>query len=113
MPLKSAPYWLVECDNCGKRASAEQVKLLLSGEMATWGQKGVAVAEAVAVAWTEKDGRFHCPACPPLDVDDDCPVEVVLSSGSIPCTLARGHAEPHSFGDTLLPFEDETGGPAA
>jgi hypothetical protein len=40
---------------------------------------------------------------------DACPIEARFADGRVPCTLPRGHAEPHSFGDTLLPFEDETG----
>lgn len=37
----------------------------------------------------------------------DCPVEAVFPDGRVPCTLPRGHAEPHAYGDTLLPFDEE------
>ena len=40
-------------------------------------------------------------------VSDACPMETVYYDGRVPCTLPRGHAEPHAYGDTVLPFADE------
>lgn len=103
MPLKSKPYWYAECDNCGERAECYD-------GITAWEQKDAAADEAIAADWTEQDGRFHCPTCPALDVGEDCTVEAVFSDGCVPCILPRGRAEPHSYGDTVIPFADETGG---
>ena len=64
MPIKSAPYYYAECDNCGVRAEYE-------GDIGAWEQAHAAADEAIADDWTEKDGKFHCPSCPPLDVDEE------------------------------------------
>ena len=38
-----------------------------------------------------------------------CPHEAVFPDGRVPCTLPRHAAgEPHVYGDTLLPFDEET-----
>ena len=58
MSLKSAPYYWVECDNCGTRCDY--------GEFA-------AVYEAIEAEdlardrdWSCEHGKHHCPHCPPL-----------------------------------------------
>lgn len=42
-----------------------------------------------------------------------CPTEAVFSDGRVPCTLSRNHAEPHEFGDTVLPFASDIPGTTA
>jgi hypothetical protein len=37
----------------------------------------------------------------------DCPGEAVFGDGRVPCVLPKGHAPPHKYGDTLLPFDDD------
>jgi hypothetical protein len=61
MPVKSAPYYWVECDNCGIRCEY--------GEFAAYGERSIAVDEAVDVYdWTADGGdRFHCPKCSELE----------------------------------------------
>ena len=61
MPIKSAPYYWVECDGCGERAEYD--------EFAAWSEKSQAID--YAADWTQDGEKFHCPACPPLDVDED------------------------------------------
>ena len=61
--LKSDPYYWVECDNCGERCEY--------GDFAAWSDFGMAIDGAINSDWTEKDGKHHCPSCPPLDVDED------------------------------------------
>ena len=36
-----------------------------------------------------------------------CPSEAVFTDGTVPCTLPRGHEEPHAYGDRLVLFDDE------
>jgi hypothetical protein len=65
MPLESAPYYFAVCDGCGKRATYHD------DEITAWEQAEAAADEAVAMEWTQDGDRLHCPACPPLDVDEE------------------------------------------
>jgi hypothetical protein len=58
MALKSAPYYWVECDNCGIRCDYD--------DYAAWSDDGQAIDEAVTRDWSHHGDRDHCPACPPL-----------------------------------------------
>ena len=64
MPIESEPYYFAVCDNCGKRAEYHD------GEITGWQQKDAVADETTALEWTEKDGKFHCLQCPPLDAGD-------------------------------------------
>lgn len=77
-----------------------------------------------AQAWFDRTEAFYraaeaaAPAIPSppvaadLDRDGDaCPIEAVFPDGRVPCVLPRNHDQPHSFGDTLLPFADEEPAP--
>jgi len=59
MPLKSAPFYYVECDNCGTRADYD--------EFAAYADPGVAADETIALDWTNAGDVWHCETCPPLD----------------------------------------------
>jgi hypothetical protein len=63
MPIKSAPYYYAVCDNCGERADYD--------EFTAWEDPSQARDQAIAAEWTERDDRWHCPKCPPLDTDED------------------------------------------
>ena len=80
MSLKSAPYWWVECDNCGERADY--------GDFPAMDSEGDAVAYAIDSEWSKQGERHHCPDCPriadcercgkdagllPMERDDHCP----------------------------------------
>lgn len=73
MPLESAPYWFARCDRCQKRAQY--------GDISAFEEPDHATEMATASEWTEKDGVWHCPDCPPLDVDEDEP-DTAASAGS-------------------------------
>ena len=60
MPIKSAPYYWLECDNCGTTAEY--------GDFSAWKDQDSAIGHACD--WTHGGEKHHCPACPPLDVDD-------------------------------------------
>jgi hypothetical protein len=61
MPIKSAPYYWLECDNCGERADYD--------DFSAW--KDLSMAIDRAEEWTQDGEKFHCPMCPPLDVEAD------------------------------------------
>lgn len=56
MTIKSAPYYWVECNNCGTRCEYD--------EFSAWADPGYAVQGAVDGDWTQQGDRHHCPACP-------------------------------------------------
>ena len=58
MPVKSAPYYWIECDNCGERCDY--------GDYAAWGEIDQAVAATDAYDWTNDGDRWHCVKCPVL-----------------------------------------------
>lgn len=62
MPISNAPYYFAVCDNCGERADYN--------EFSAFEEPGHAIDEAISAEWTQDGEKFHCPACPPLDVDD-------------------------------------------
>ena len=63
MSIKSAPYYWVECDNCGERCDY--------GDLAAYDDAEMAVDIALDSEWTGKDDLQHCPACPPLDAGEE------------------------------------------
>jgi len=60
MPIMSAPYYWLECDNCGRLADYD--------DFSAWKDKASAIDQAEE--WTQDGEKFHCPACPSLEPDD-------------------------------------------
>lgn len=63
MPLESAPYWFTRCDRCGRRGQY--------GDFSAFEEADHAADMARGSDWTEKNGAWHCPDCPPLDAGDE------------------------------------------
>jgi hypothetical protein len=93
MSLKSAPYWWVDCDNCGERCDY--------GDFAAWAEVDHAIDGAIESEWTtDGSGKYHCTACPqiakcercgkdagddPMDRDDHCPeCWAIVSAEDVP-----------------------------
>lgn len=66
MPIKSAPYYWLECDNCGGLADYD--------DFSAWKDETSAIDQAEE--WTRDGGKFHCPMCPSLEPDDETPAPV-------------------------------------
>lgn len=64
MSLRSAPYYWVECNNCGERCEYDDFSA-----MSTPGQ---AVGLAVDADWSEQGERHHCPECPTIADCEKC-----------------------------------------
>jgi hypothetical protein len=64
MPLKSAPYYWVECDNCGNRIDY--------GDFSALADDGQAVDGALDSEWTTDGDRWHCFNCPTIAKCDRC-----------------------------------------
>ena len=60
MPVKSAPYYWLECDGCGELADYDEFSAF----------KDFSTAIDRAEEWTRDGEKFHCSACPPLDAED-------------------------------------------
>lgn len=60
MSIRSAPYYWVECDNCGERAEYS------GGEISAWKEAAQAVDGVVDDEWSIHGDKHHCPRCPPL-----------------------------------------------
>lgn len=58
MTLRSAPYYWVECDNCGGRCDY--------GDFSAMADAGSAVDGAADADWSCHGEKHHCPDCPPL-----------------------------------------------
>ena len=58
MSLKSAPYWWVECNNCGTRCEY--------GDFAAMSESSAAIDGAVNADWSHHGEKDHCDRCPPL-----------------------------------------------
>lgn len=58
MSVKSAPYYWVECDNCGARCEY--------GDFSAWADKSYAIDSAVDGDWYADGDKHHCPDCPSL-----------------------------------------------
>ncbi len=63
MPIMSAPYYWLECDNCGRLADYD--------DFSAWKDKASAIDQAEE--WTQDGEKFHCPMCPPLGDDEPEP----------------------------------------
>ena len=61
MPVQSEPFYFLVCDGCGERADYD--------DYSAWADPGQAVD--AADDWTQEGEKFHCPHCPPLDVEDE------------------------------------------
>lgn len=65
MAIKTAPYYWLECDQCGKRCDY--------GEFAAYADESYALGEAVdGLDWTTDGQRHHCPDCPGLCRCEEC-----------------------------------------
>lgn len=65
MTIKDAPYYWVECDNCGERA--------IYGEWSAMSDRDQAEEMALDDGdWTTDGEKHHCLRCPPLFKCDDC-----------------------------------------
>lgn len=65
MSIKNAPYYWVECDDCGERAEY--------GEYSALADQGDAETMALEDADFTTDGvEHHCHRCPPLFKCEDC-----------------------------------------
>jgi hypothetical protein len=56
MSLKSAPYYWVECDDCG-------VKSTEGGEYTAWDDAGTAEQDALDSEWIQVAGKDYCYEC--------------------------------------------------
>lgn len=57
MAIKSAPYYWIECDKCGRRCPPEDY------EITAWSDKEGAIACALGAEWSLSDERDLCPDC--------------------------------------------------
>ena len=64
MTLKSAPYYWVECDNCGVRCEYD--------EFSAWADPGYAEQGAIDSNWSSQGERHHCPRCPHIADCERC-----------------------------------------
>lgn len=62
--IKSAPYYWLECDACGKRAEYDEFSALAS--------TSEAIELAVDADWTTDGMRHNCPTCPALFRCEEC-----------------------------------------
>ena len=65
MSVKEAPYYWVECDDCGERCEY--------GDFSAMGDAGQAIDGALEADWSEDgSGKHHCPSCPALTKCENC-----------------------------------------
>lgn len=64
MSIKSAPFYWLECDNCGKRADY--------GEFVSLEDEDQAISVALDSEWTTDGERYHCPDCPVIARCENC-----------------------------------------
>ena len=64
MTIKSAPYYWVECNNCGSRCEY--------GDFTAMADDGQAVDGAVEDEWSVQGERHHCPSCPYIADCEKC-----------------------------------------
>ena len=64
MTIKSAPYYWLECNNCGERAEY--------GDFAAMDSEASAIGQARDSEWTRQGDRDHCPDCPPIGDCERC-----------------------------------------
>jgi len=79
MTIKSAPYYFVVCDGCGKNAQEGQ-------EFTAWSNKGSAVDGATDADWlTTEDGRHWCEEdTTGSDAEDErVPTDAALASAAM------------------------------
>ena len=56
MSLKSAPYYWLECDDCGEKSTE-------GGDYTAWSDHGAAESDAEVSDWYVEDGHHWCEAC--------------------------------------------------
>ena len=64
MALKSAPYYWIECDGCGKRCDYD--------DYSAWDNSRTAIDYAIEADWTTDGERRHCGSCPGLFKCEKC-----------------------------------------
>jgi len=62
--IKSAPYYWVECDNCGSRCEYDEFSAMSDADQA--------VDLAVDGEWSAQGERHHCPSCPYITDCAEC-----------------------------------------
>jgi hypothetical protein len=62
--VKEAPYYWIECDNCGERADYDEFSAMDTPD--------AAIDRAINSEWTEQGGRHHCPDCPVIADCEKC-----------------------------------------
>jgi hypothetical protein len=63
MTIKSAPYYWVICNNCGKRHEED---------FSAWDDPALALDNAIDSEWTTDGIRHNCPKCPWLVACEEC-----------------------------------------
>ena len=64
MPVKSEPYYWLECDTCGARCDY--------GDFSAMADEGSAIDGAIDAEWTTDGERWHCDGCPVITNCDRC-----------------------------------------
>ena len=75
MSLKSAPFYWLECDHCGRRADY--------GDFSALDSEGDAIQAAFDSEWHESYDGFYCPDCIAWD-DEGNPRPPAQASSSYP-----------------------------
>lgn len=66
MTTKSAPYYWLECDDCGARSTEDS-------DYAAWGTHGDGGEDAVSGEWAlDIDGKDYCDQCAPFPYCAGC-----------------------------------------
>lgn len=79
--IKSAPFYFVVCDGCGRKANEYS-------DYEAWSDVDGAVFEATESGWTtDGEGRHHCHKCPIIGEGecDDCPHSLEWDHSAIGC----------------------------
>lgn len=62
--------YTVECDNCKTVSGADS-------EFSCWGDKAIALEDAIENNWIEHEGKHYCPNCYTIDDDDNITIKKV------------------------------------
>lgn len=120
MSIKSAPYYWVECDDCGAKSTE-------GGEHSAWSEGDMAWEEAYNSDWGAVDGKHYCDGC--FDEHDPdrqipaCGAQTSLFGLELSCEREQGHKGQHqqavvqTFKDKQVPswasWSDGSGGLSA
>ena len=62
--IAKVEMYTVQCDNC-KTTSGE------NSDYSCWGDKQVALEDAIESDWIEHEGKHYCPDCYTIDENDE------------------------------------------